>query len=167
MFMLSFRLSRGRVLLGALAVVLVLSLGYMGVRMFASDGTVETAASQAAGEKSKPRKVVVKTNEQRLAFAASFGYQVQEEPAEILEVIIPKEFDEVYTEYNSLQKKQGYDLEKFAGKRCRRYSYIVTNYPQAEGEIRLNILVYSNKVIGGDVCSLEAGGFMHGFRLEG
>ena len=39
----------------------------------------------------------------------------------------------------------------------------IENYPgQAEG-VRANILVYKNKVIGGDVCSVELDGFMHGF----
>ena len=60
-------------------------------------------------------------------------------------------------------RQQGCDLSKYAGKRCKRYTYVIENYPgQAEG-VRANILVYKNKVIGGDVCSVELDGFMHGF----
>ena len=41
------------------------------------------------------------------------------------------------------------------------------NYPGYEnkdGVIRANILVYDGRVIGGDVCSVELDGFMHGFE---
>ena len=158
MFMVSFRL-RGKVVAGALALALVAILGVMGVNML-RDGAVAASSSGV-----KVKDVKVKTNEQRLAFTKSFGWEVQEDPAEVLEVIIPKEFDEVYEQYNTIQKKQGCDLAKYAGKRVKRYSYLVTNYPQAQNEVRLNILVYKDKVIGGDVCSLQLDGFMHGFEL--
>ena len=35
---------------------------------------------------------------------------------EIIEVKAPKEFDDVYNIYSSLQKEQGLPLEKYAGK---------------------------------------------------
>ena len=79
---------------------------------------------------------------------------------------IPKEFDDVFTNYNAIQKTQGCNLEKYAGKRCKRYTYVVTNYPGQTDNVRANILVYKDKVIGGDVCSLELGGFMHGFVIS-
>jgi len=34
----------------------------------------------------------------------------------------------------------------------------------AEGKVYANILVYRNKVIGGDICSADASGFIHGFE---
>jgi hypothetical protein len=89
---------------------------------------------------------------------------VEEDPAEIMEVIIPEEFDEVYLQYNNIQKAQGCNLEDYAGKRCKRYAYTVTNYPGTDQPIRVNLLIYKNKVIGGDVCSLDANGFIHGFE---
>jgi len=159
MFMVSFRL-RGKVVAGALAAILVVALGVMGFNTL-RQGSVETSGSSAV----KVKDTKAKTNEQRVAFARAFGWEIAEDPAEVLEVIVPKEFDEVYEQYNALQKKQGCDLSKQAGKRVKRYSYVVTNYPQAGGEVRLNILVYKDKVIGGDVCSLELDGFMHGFEL--
>lgn len=96
----------------------------------------------------------------------SFGWQVEPEADEVVEVQIPKEFDDVFTNYNAIQKTQGCNLEKYAGKRCKRYTYVVTNYPGQTDNVRANILVYKDKVIGGDVCSLELGGFMHGFVIS-
>jgi hypothetical protein len=63
-----------------------------------------------------------------------------------------------------MQKKQGYDLGKFAGKRVKRFSYVITNYPGDVKNIRINLLVRDNKIIGGDVCLMEPNGFMHGFN---
>ena len=97
---------------------------------------------------------------------AAISELVEPEADEVVEVQIPKEFDDVFTNYNAIQKTQGCNLEKYAGKRCKRYTYVVTNYPGQTDNVRANILVYKDRVIGGDVCSLELGGFMHGFVIS-
>ena len=96
---------------------------------------------------------------------SQFGWSVKEDPVEVCEVIIPAEFDDVYEKYNELQKEQGFDLSLYASKRVKRWTYEITNYTGYEntGFIHANILVYDGKVIGGDVCSTELNGFMHGF----
>ena len=90
-----------------------------------------------------------------------------EEPVEVCEVIIPAEFDETYTKYNEIQKGQGFDLSAYAGMRVKRWTYSVKNYTGYENQncIRINMLVYEGLVIGGDVCSIELNGFMHGFSM--
>ncbi len=105
------------------------------------------------------------THQERMAFISQFGWELQEEPIEIKEVIIPTEFDDTYTAYNEIQKEQGFDLTEYAGVRAKRWTYIVKNYEGYEnGEcIHANILVYDGIVIGGDICSVELDGFMHGF----
>ena len=79
---------------------------------------------------------------------------------------IPDPFDEVYTQYNTLQKQQGFDLEPLAGKVCRQWVYEVTNYP-AETPVHANLLVYEDRVVGGDICSTELDGFMLPFDALG
>lgn len=103
---------------------------------------------------------------QLLSFISSFGWEVDEEPDEVREVIIPAEFDDVYENYNAIQLKQGYDLKKYAGERVKRWTYTVRNYPDYIDSdcIKINILVYGGEVIGGDVCSVRLDGFMHGFK---
>ena len=88
-----------------------------------------------------------------------------EEPVEIKEVIIPKEFDDTYEQYNTIQKSQGFDLSRYQGKTAKRYTYAVTNYPNRQG-VLANLLVVDEKVVGGDLCSSEPNGILHGFSLQ-
>ncbi len=103
-----------------------------------------------------------------LEFISRFGWDVINEPDDVREVIIPVEFDDVYNNYNNIQLAQGYNLEKYAGERVKKWSFTITNYPGYEEQdfIKINVLVFDGKVIGGDVCSVKLDGFMHGFALE-
>ncbi|MEE1012502.1 MAG: DUF4830 domain-containing protein [Acutalibacteraceae bacterium] len=105
---------------------------------------------------------------QRTAFISQFGWKISDEPVEISEVIIPEDFDAGYTEYAAMNKAQGLDLEIYKGVRAKRWTYDVLNYPGLEnmnGTVQVNLLIYEGRVIGGDVCSLEQGGFIHGFEI--
>ncbi len=104
----------------------------------------------------------IKTNEDRIAFLSQFGWQVKNDPVESKEVTIPPSFDKIYTGYNELQKQQGLDLSKYKNKEVTRYTYEVTNYEGYEGTVYASILVYRNRVVGGDVCSADVNGFAHG-----
>ena len=104
--------------------------------------------------------------EQRNAFISQFGWKFSSDPVEVSEVIIPQEFDDIYMNYNEINKAQGLDLEPYKGMRAKRWTYDILNYPAYEGRsgvVQLNLLVYNGVVIGGDVCSLESNGFIHGF----
>lgn len=169
MFLFSIRLSRKRMVLGALALVALVGLGVAGFRLFSGGEEMTSSAvpvTETAGDTVKTQKVTAKTEEERIAFMKSFGWEISHENVEVMEVIIPAEFDQVYEDYNTIQKMQGFDLERYAGKRCKRYSYVITNYPGADCEIRFNLMQYGDKVVGGDVCSADAGGFMHGFAPQ-
>ena len=104
----------------------------------------------------------IKTNEDRVRFLEQFGWQVDPEAVESVEVTIPEEFDKIFAAYNEMQKGQGLDLSRYKKKNVMRYTYEITNYDGYDGTVYANILVYRNKVIGGDVCSADVKGFMHG-----
>ena len=104
----------------------------------------------------------IKSAEDRIEFLRQFGWEVEPAAVEEAEVTVPEEFDKVYQSYNELQKKQGFDLAKYAKKTVKRYTYRITNYSGYDGEVLVSILVHKNKVIGGDVCSADANGFIHG-----
>ena len=106
----------------------------------------------------------VKTGEDRIEFLKQFGWEVKREPVENVEVTIPAEFDKVFVGYNEIQRRQGLDLSRYKKKKVMRYTYEVTNYEGAEGVVYANLLVYRNRVIGGDVCSADTSGFIHGFE---
>ena len=104
----------------------------------------------------------VKTNEDRVSLLEGYGWTVDKEPLEFMEVRIPEEFDGVYNEYNEIQKRQGLDLSGYSGKRVMRYTYKITNHPSKDENVVANIIIYKNKLRAGDVCSSKLGGFMHG-----
>ena len=107
----------------------------------------------------------IKTNEDRVAFLAQFGWTVSAEPVKTEEFTIPSQLDRVLAEYNEIQKKQGLDLSRYEKKTVTRYTYTVENYPGADGTVYANITIYKNRVIAGDICSSDPTGFVHG--LEG
>ena len=122
-----------------------------------------TAASLLYAEAASYQYSPVKTNEDRIAFLRQFGWTADETPVEEKTVTIPGEFDKVFVGYNELQKQQGLDLSRYKRKEVTRYTYRITNFPDYEGEVIANLLIYRGKVIGGDLCSTDASGFVSGF----
>lgn len=117
---------------------------------------IETSAVDPAG---------IKTNEDRLAYLSEYGWQVKDQPLTTQELIIPGSFDESYVDYLALQAQQGFTLEKYAGKRLKRYTYEITNYPTGEQGVQVNLLIYRNTVVGGEVLSARLDGFLHGLTM--
>lgn len=112
---------------------------------------------------------LISNSEDVLSFISSLGWEVDENPMEVREVVIPEVFDDVYSNYNDIQRSQGFDLQKYAGRRVKRWTYVIRNYPETKPEddfIRINILVCDERIIGGDVCSIKLDGFMHGVFKE-
>ena len=113
----------------------------------------------------EPREFFGETNEERLEYLSSFGWQVEQEPAETREVMIPKEFNDVYQNYNAMQQAQGFDLAPYSGQVVTQDKYLITNYPN-ETEVYATLLVYGRLIIGGDVACGKVDGFMHGFAKD-
>ena len=104
-------------------------------------------------------------NDGRVKFLTDFGWDVTASPTETGRVRIPEESGEVFDRYNTLQKGQGYDLSKYAGKTVMRYVYKINNYPGATEPVYATVLVYKNQIIGGDVTDTSAKGHIRGFKM--
>lgn len=124
-------------------------------------------STPAAGGRTRVSVRNIRTNGDRVAFLGAFGWEVGADPVAIEEVTIPEEFDDVYAQYNELQRAQGMDLSRYGGCLARRFTYEVTNYPGIPENVVANLLIYKNRVIGADVCSTEYRGFMHGLEGKG
>lgn len=111
----------------------------------------DTSAPMAAG------------NDARVEFLKSFGWEVASSPVESNQVRIPAETSPVYERYNALQKSQGFDLTPYAGKNVMRFVYKITNYPDATEPVYATVLIYKNRVIGGDITDTAASGNIRGF----
>ncbi len=103
---------------------------------------------------------------QRQEFLKQMGWEVSGEFDECRQVLIPEQFNEVYDNYNELQKQQGFDLSAYKGKSCDVYTYKVKNYAGHEDkdDVRCNLMICDNVLIGGDVSSTELDGFMQGLK---
>lgn len=153
MVVLTAKVSKGKLIAILLIVVVVVGLIIALCSGPKKDAeTAETAAS------------TVETNEDRIAYLKSFGWEVDPEPVETQEVKIPEELPEVLQKYNELQISQGFDLAGYGGKTVKRYVYEVTNYPDTTDSYFATILVYKDNVIGGDVSSAAQGGLMQGLQ---
>ncbi len=159
MLIMTAKLSKKKLICGIITAGLVICAVILLKGDFGGADVADTVNAKADAE---IKIESVKTPEDRVRLLESYGWQVSEEPIEFMEVQIPEEFDDVYEKYNEIQLGQGMDLKKYAGKRAMRYSYQITNYPTGESDIIANILIYKNKLIGGDVCSPRINGFMHG-----
>ena len=84
------------------------------------------------------------------------------EPIDCRSVIIPQEWSDVYTQYNELQLQQGFDLDKYRGEYAEIYTYEIYNYGDSRQNIVANLIICDGKLIAGDVCCTELGGFMQG-----
>lgn len=155
MFVFSWKPGRGKMLLAGIGVLLVVGAAFWLPRWKDSGA--------AAATEDVPFHVEASTDQERIDFLAQFGWEVEPEPLETRELTIPQEFNDVYRNYNEIQKAQGMDLAPYAGKQCYRWTYRVTNYPDTPQEVRANLLVYEGKVIGGDLCSVELDGFLCSF----
>ena len=155
-FIFTAKIRKGRIAAVAVAAAVVCGILVTGSVLA---GGRDAAASAAVSPKG------VKTNEDRIAYLSSFGWSVSEKPVSVEELVIPEEFDETYSQYLELQASQGFDLTEYAGKRVKRYTYQVNNYPTGETGVQAGLLIYKNTVIGGDVLSAQLGGFIHGLEM--
>ncbi len=146
MFICSFKLNRTRLLSGVAALCLALTLVFL--LLPEPNGNISTAGTISA-----------KNQQQMVDYIAKIGYTVTPQAILIEQVTIPQTFDEKYKEYNELQKKAGFDLEKYAGQTVHKYTFKILNYEDGESEAVANVLVGGDKIIGGDISSTALGGF--------
>lgn len=97
-------------------------------------------------------------NDERLAFLKSHGIESEKEPFEIKDIIIPSSFDGLYETFEILQKSQGLSLEKFRGKRVKRYSYYISNPPEGFGKTAAELIVLDGEIIACCLCDLQKNG---------
>ena len=117
----------------------------------------------ALGRRSAGDRIAAGTNEERIAYLLSLGWEVEPAPVLEQEITLPKEFPEVLQNYNEMQRQQGFDLQDYTGKKVILYTYRITNHPDAE-EADASLYVYRSRLIGGDVHSTSFTGFMTPLR---
>ena len=106
----------------------------------------------------------IRSSEDAAQYLRSLGWEVNPEPLEVQQIVIPRDFSGVYENYIDLQHKQGFKLEEYGGMSAVRYTFTILNYPSGEEGIVADIIVYGTSVIAGDVQSTAIDGFMEGLK---
>ena len=98
-------------------------------------------------------------NQQRVDYLLSLGWEVEPEPLETLQILLPETLEEPYRTYNQLQLSQGFDLGSCCGKQVSRFTYAVLNYPGRSEGVQANLYVCEEQPVAGDLCCPGADGF--------
>ena len=117
------------------------------------------------GRQTQTTGAAVSDNDARVNYLKNFGWEISTAPVESGRVKIPAESSEIFDRYAQLQKIQGFDLSPYAGKTVMRYVYQITNYPGATEPVYATLLVYKDRIIGGDVTNTGADGKIQGFAM--
>ena len=128
------------ILAGILAAAVLLLVGRSG-------GGQDAAAWQLTG------------NADRIAYLESMGWQVEEEPVETLQLLLPEQLEGAWAAYSDLQQRQGFDLSPYCGKRVERFTYTVTNYPGISQGVQANLYLCEDTVVAGDIFCTGENGF--------
>lgn len=144
MFVVSVKSSKIRIIL---AIVFVAIVGVCALFFFGKEYSSAVVSEGAISLRASNEK-------ERTAFLSQFGWDFDTEPASVREVVIPAEFDDIYNEYNALQKRQSFDLERYKGQIVKKWTYNINNYPGYEGKtgfVQANLLIYNGNVIASDI----------------
>ena len=155
MIIVTARIPKKRLLAGAAAALCCCGLAVIALVAFTLGGRAVTASAEVKH---------IKSNDDRLAYLNGLGWQVSPQPIATEELLIPEEFDDSYADYLKLQSDQGFDLTQYKGKRVKRYTYQLTNYPTQTEPVQIALLIYKNRVVGGQIQS-SSGSFLHGLTL--
>jgi hypothetical protein len=142
MMVMTAKVDIKKILIGLVAAVAVI-LGL--VFLLGGGKSAQTAAPAMSG------------NDARVQYLQELGWSVSASPVQSGQVKIPTEQSAIYSRYNELQKEAGFDLTQYAGKTVMRYVYKVNNHESAE-PVYATLLVFKDKVIGGDVLDTAPSG---------
>ena len=148
MLIVTAKLSRKKIAL-FLAAALILSAGLI---------FLLAPSKNTSQESSKPISLV--TNEDRLSFLAACGLEALPDPITTLDLQLPSPLDERYSAYNQLQLPQGFDLSQYCGCQLTRYTYAITDHPDAKSGVQANLYLFEDTLVAADLFCAGENGFI-------
>lgn len=162
MFVFSAKVNKKNTIIGlGLVGILIVGVAFLYPKENADEAMAKNSSVEITGTMGM-NDVKIKNDIDVYNYLKSFGWSVSEMPLRAETVVIPKEFDDVYEKYNQLQERQGFNFDKAKGKKAMLYSFTINDHPSGEKGVIANVIVYKNKVIGGDISSSDVNGFIHG-----
>ena len=121
----------------------------------------------SGGGEAAPSPQNVSDNDARVSYLSAWGWEVDPSAVETLDLVLPEALGDSYEDYNALQAETGMDLESYCGKRVKRYTYRVSNYPENVEGVQANLYLSGDTVIAGDVMAPGEDGFIRSLRYPG
>ena len=98
-------------------------------------------------------------NRRNVEFINSFGWDVDDSPADISHLTIPEDLSGIYLVHSQVSAIDGSSIVDYRGKNITRYSYNVLNHKDSgSGKIRADIFVYKSDIIAADISDISMGG---------
>jgi len=97
----------------------------------------------------KTLNLIIRSPEDAEKAAAVLGIEADNAAVDCTKIVIPFHFNQVYNDYNQLQKCLGTDLFDYRGKECLKYTVSTDN--TKEGGVTVTLLVFNECLIGGDI----------------
>lgn len=94
----------------------------------------------------------VETAEDAARFLEQFGLKAEKTFFSDKTVTLPAQYEGVFAEYAGLQRKQGFDLSAFAGKKLRKITLEMSSGQGLDGWLA-TLFIYRKTVVGGDISS--------------
>ncbi len=148
MFVLNFRFKLGKTALIVMACIVVIAI-VVAVSLANSNKIPDSATCDEVGRYS----LVAETVGGECGFLKQFGLEPVADSRKSESIVIPGDFNEVYDDYNNLQKKIGLDLSRFKGREAEKITYELEDSTEKYAVI----LVCNGRVIGGHLTNGEYG----------
>ena len=113
----------------------------------------------------QPKSPQLFTNDDRVAYLTAYGWELEPEPVETLQFLLPDPLQEPYLSYNTLQQTQGFDLQPLCGNHVTRYTYTVINYPNRSQGVQANLYICDGTPVAGDIVCTGTNGFQAGLHF--
>ena len=109
-------------------------------------------------EESAPVPITAATDAERAAFLREYGWEINENALETLDLVLPLSLEEAWADYVSMQNDQQLPFAHFGGQAVRRYTYSLTNYPDTPQGAQVNLYQCGQEIIGADIIVLGENG---------
>ena len=151
LYVIHMRFTRRKILLAAAALGLVTCMALL------LAGCVRSAAPCEA--------VTLATNEQRVAYLESLGWQVLPEPVATMDLPLPEDLKAQWGDYLKLPTQQGMPMAACAGLVVRRFAYTGAGGPGGPGGGRGGRGACGDRLVGGDIIATGENGFLTGLTF--
>lgn len=94
-------------------------------------------------------KTKLTTTQEMVDYIASKGFTADIQTAQVVEVEIPKKFDDNFVGFNEkIKQTDGLSLERYKGDKVNKWTFDIIDYPNGDTEAAAVLLIRKEKLVG-------------------